>query len=235
MDRNTTSMTTALYITNEGAATPLRYSLRSVAEFLPHDNVVISGFMPDYVKGVHHVPGKDETGLRDINIQRKFLAGLKSEHTHDEVVLMCDDVYLMQPFTEKRTRYKGLLKDRIASLETRPENDQFRLLMEATLRCCEAMGIDEPLDFGCHHPIFMDREKAIEVVEFSLGREVPICVTTLYQYMNATQVIKGQQAKGEVWRGSAKGPVYSTSAHIEKNYGFKEYMHLNLTDTSYEK
>lgn len=235
MVRNTTSMTTALYITNEGAATPLRYSLRSVAEFLPHDNVVISGFMPDYVKGVVHVPGEDETALRDINIQRKFLAGLKSPHTHEEVILMCDDVYMMEPYTDKRTRYKGLLADRVESLKKRPENDQFRLLMEATLRCLTAMGIDEPYDFGCHHPIYMDRDRAIEVVEFSLGREVPICVTTLYQYIYGTDVVKGKQAKGELWRGAVKDPVYSTSAHIEKNYGYKEYMHLNLTNVRYEK
>ena len=227
-------MTTVLYITNKGSEIPLRYSLRTLHN-IEHHNVVVSGYLPSYVQNVKHVPGEDDTALRDINIQRKILAGLKCRSTKNEVVLMCDDIYLLAPYTDPRTRYKGLLKDRIAAIQKRPETDEFRRTMEATLRCLDAMGVVDALDFGCHHPVYMDRKKAIETVEFSLSRELPVCITTLYQYMHGTEVVKGFQAKGLNWNGSIKGSVYSSSEHIEKNYGFKEYMTMNLPVGKYEK
>ena len=227
-------MTTAIYITNKGSEVPLRYSLRTLHN-IEHSNVVISGHLPAYVQNVKHVPGEDDTALRDINIQRKILAGLKCRSTKSQVVMMCDDIYLLAPYTDPRTRYKGLLKDRIAAIQKRPETDEFRRTMEATLRCLDAMGVVDALDFGCHHPVYMDRKKAIETVEFSLSRELPVCITTLYQYMHGTEVVKGFQAKGLNWNGSIKGSVYSSSEHIEKNYGFKEYMTMNLPVGKYEK
>ena len=227
-------MTTILYITNKGSETPLRYSLRTLHN-IEHDNVVISGYLPSYVQIVKQVPGDDDTALRDINIHRKLLAGLKCRSTKDEVVLMCDDIYLLAPYKDKRTRYKGLLRDRVNGIKGRPRNDQFRRTMEVTLDCLEAMGIPDPLDFGCHHPVFMDRKKAIETVEFSLSRELPVCITTLYQYMHSTEVVKGFQAKGLNWSGSIKGSVYSSSEHIEKNYGFREFFVTKMPVGKYEK
>lgn len=227
-------MTTAIYITNKGSEIPLRYSLRTLHN-IEHHNVVVSGYLPSYVQNVKHVQGEDDTPLRDVNIQRKLLAGLKCRSTKNEVVLMCDDIYLLAPYKDKRARYKGLLRDRVNGVKGRPRNDQFRRTMEVTLDCLEAMGIQEPLDFGCHHPVYMDREKAIETVEFSLSRELPVCITTLYQYMHGTEVVKGFQAKGLNWNGSIKGSIYSSSEHIEKNYGFKEYMTMNLPVGKYEK
>ena len=227
-------MTTILYITNKGSEIPLRYSLRTIHN-IEHHNVVVSGYLPSYVQNVKHVPGEDDTALRDINVQRKILAGLKCRSTKNEVVLMWDDVYLMAPYKDKRARYKGLLSDRMNGIKGRPRNDQFRRTMEVTLDCLEAMGIPESLDFGCHHPVFMDRKKAIETVEFSLSRELPVCITTLYQYMHGTEVVKGFQAKGLNWNGSIKGGVYSSSEHIEKNYGFREFFVTQMPVGKYEK
>lgn len=229
-------MTTILYITNKGSEIPLRYSLRTLHN-IEHHNVVVSGYLPSYAQNVKHVPGEDDTALRDINIQRKLLAGLKCPSTKPEVVLMCDDIYLLAPYTDPRTRYKGLLKDRIAAIQKRPETDEFRRTMEATLRCLDAMGVVDALDFGCHHPVYMDRKKAIETVEFSLSREVPVCITTLYHYMHGSEVAKGPQAKALTWTNGLRGwgGVYSSSDHIEGNYGFKEYMHLNFSASRYEK
>lgn len=227
-------MTTILYITNKGSEIPLRYSLRTLHN-IEHHNVVVSGYLPSYVQNVKHVPGEDDTALRDINIQRKLLAGLKCRSTKNEVVLMCDDIYLMAPYKDKRARYRGLLRDRVNGVKGRPRNDQFRRTMEVTLDCLEAMGIPEPLDFGCHHPVFMDRKKAIETVEFSLSRELPVCVTTLYQYMHGTEVVQGPQAKGLTWNGKPRTPVYSSSEHIEKNYGFNEFFVTKMPVGKYEK
>ena len=226
---------TVLYITNEGSQVPLRYSLRTICKNLDHKKVYVSGYLPDYVQGVTHVPGEDLTGLASVNVQTKLLEGLKAKGVGNDVLMMWDDVYLMQPYTEFRARYRGTLRDRVASLQKRPVDDQFRRSMDATLRCLEAMGVEEPLDFGAHHPVLFNKRKAIKTVEMSLDRDVPVCVTTLYQYMHGTEVIKGVQAKGNVWTGSIRTPVYSSSAHVEKSYGFREFMQLNFPRGKYEK
>lgn len=72
----------------------LRYSLRSIAQNLPHAGVTIAGHKPPWVTNTHHCPTRQD-GTKAANIRANITAAC---HTHpDEYLLFQDDIFITQP------------------------------------------------------------------------------------------------------------------------------------------
>lgn len=89
--------------------TELRYSLRSIDKFLPHDEVVIVGpWLPDWITDVTWINVEDIPNRKQWSIRKKILIAL--EYT-ERIFFMNDDIYLLKPMTDIPFYYKGTLKN----------------------------------------------------------------------------------------------------------------------------
>lgn len=85
-----------IYPVREGEAGTLRYSLRSVAAYLPDARVILAGHRPPWVAGVGHIPVSQPDQDRG-NVARILRAVCAHPSTPSEFVLMNDDFYAMPP------------------------------------------------------------------------------------------------------------------------------------------
>lgn len=76
----------------------LRYALRGFEKYIQPDNIFIIGALPDWCKGVIHIPAKDDpdTAMRERNIFEKLLLC-----PVEEFIYCGDDYYLMEPWVEE--------------------------------------------------------------------------------------------------------------------------------------
>lgn len=224
-----------LYVVGKGSSwdhNELRFSLRSVARNFPHDRVIVSGHCPlwlskEVVRLHYNDPGRE----RGRNSLSKALWALESGKVGERFALFCDDFYILKPWTCDAMRYVGHLKDRVKKARsTRPAGEQWRKMIEATMKTCEAMGLPDPLDFGAHHPFVMERDKATEALRHSLSLPVAVDVNTLYCAMFGGDVMKVKQAKLPTWSGPPQGEVYSSKPEIERLKAFRNWVGSEFPD-----
>ena len=209
----------------------LRYSLRSVARNFPHDRVIVAGHCPSWLQGTSCVPGKDTPRNRHKGIQGKILKALESGKVGERFALFCDDFYILQPWTSDDMRYVGKLKERVRKAKsTRSPNDPWRKAIEATLAVCADMGLDDPLDFGSHHPFVMERDKAIKALRFSLDLPVQVDINTLYCAMFGGDVEFVANAKGRRWKSPPSRAVYSSGPEVERCKHFWAWLEAEFPD-----
>lgn len=217
-----------LYVVGKGSPwdhNEFRYSLRSVARNFPHDKVIVSGHCPSWVKDVTVIPGTDKPNDRVKNVQRKLLKALESGEVGERFALFNDDFYILQPWTSNAIRYVGQLLNRVhRARNTRPPNESWRRALEATFKLCQDFGLEDPLDFGAHHPCCMERDKAIEVVRYSLSLPVAVDVNTLYCLFHGAEVERTINAKSYKWKGPPTGPVFSTCPDVERLPVFRKWI-----------
>lgn len=93
---------------NQRDYTELRYSLRSIEKFLPHDEVVIvAENIPDWIVNITWVKVADIPNRKQWSIRKKILVALEYS---EEIFFMNDDIYLLRPMIEIPFYYRGSLK-----------------------------------------------------------------------------------------------------------------------------
>ena len=156
-----------VYILKQDAATDeLRYSLRSICEFLSFNKVWFycgkpKGIEPD--EHIRHI----QTGSTKWERARSSLIEIwRNEDITKSFWLFNDDFYVLQPFTRTEPYHVGELRDHIKRVESRHNN----MITGYTrrLRDCEAQLKDAGLttvDYAIHVPLLVEREKMLEALQ----------------------------------------------------------------------
>jgi hypothetical protein len=154
-----------LYILGDGSTwnnRELRYSLRSVDLYLPHDRVFIAGSCPDWCSA-YHIPVEDIGPGKLANSVYKLTVALQSGLLADEIVLMNDDFFLLEKRDPLPVAHKGRLAE---SLTNHPSHQgYYYTAMVSMLRELEEVGIEDPLDYGLHVPFLLRRDWAMQVLQ----------------------------------------------------------------------
>lgn len=111
----------AVYVCRPGQNEPLRYSLRSLAANVHHDNVWVYGDAPEWVTGlgVFHRPKKsDKYDTVTGHIEAACLEPLVS----DPFMLWNDDFYAVEPVGELARLHRGPLSDELTRFARRHDD-----------------------------------------------------------------------------------------------------------------
>lgn len=152
-------MTTLAYFVKNGDDNePLRYSLRTVAENLPHDRVLIVGGKPSWVTGVDFVPGN-----RHGNKWRNVFDNVRIACDHaDDMIVMNDDFFVLHPLTDLPSWHRGPLTEHIARCRGA---GPWKRSLRSTLQFFRERGLRDPLSYENHVPVAMDAAKLAEVLD----------------------------------------------------------------------
>jgi hypothetical protein len=146
----------------------LRLSLRSIAAHVPHRRVVLAGHRPSFVDPdtVVHLATEQTPGAKYVNAFGNLEAICHADGLTDRVVLMNDDFYVLRPVAgEIPPMHRGTVAQHLEGLRRRRISSPYVDALVATGALLEADGHDEPLSYGVHVPLVIDRAAMAAVLE----------------------------------------------------------------------
>ena len=143
------------YIRTSDRGKELRHSLRSLENITNwNGEVYVVGDREPWFSDINHIPYKRLFGkpyLDQVNKLRHAIHQLDS----DKVIISMDDIYVTEP-TEIGFYYRGELTGGTDNYYRRTKFHTADLLREQSI---------EPLDFECHAPYLVDKDKFIQITD----------------------------------------------------------------------
>ena len=228
-----------LYIFGSGsrwADNEIRYSLRSIAQYLPHGRVYIVGDRPFFSKGLIHLPTMDPYPHKLKNSIHKLAIGVGREDMSERFYLFNDDFYFLQQAPRVLPVYhRGPLN---ASIERHPTGQgYYAMALAHTLAKLKKHGYAHPLNYSVHYPMLFEKERVKEVLSKFGGPGNGYAFRTCYGNhfsLGGTQVkdLPGGYCpmKLNQWRDISDAPFISTSDEAVKDARFREFMAERFPD-----
>ncbi len=189
-----------VWVCRGGENEELRYSIRSATANLEHTNVWVIGDKPDWYVGPF-IQSQQVEGKKYDNVSAGLLKAIEADQVSDDLVLMNDDFYVLQP-TELDYYYSGMLDERIKRISTKSPNNLYSNRLTQTMHKLQDLGIPDPLDYDLHIPMKLDKSGLAEALEFPQFRSA---------YGNLNDV-GGQQVRDV--------KVYSSKLYSELSYNW---------------
>ena len=165
-----------VYIVRGGENEELRYSLRSVAENLPHATVWLVGGAPKWVRNVDRLGFQEweGPGAKWRNIVNGLAVAADSALISDRFVYMNDDQFVMWPQQRMPVYHGGWLSERIRERA----NSRHVRGFGATARVLEMLGAHPLpyLNYELHVPLEMNRDGLADAIK--MARTLPKSMTT---------------------------------------------------------
>lgn len=163
----------------------LRYSLRSLAKNLPHSRVFIAGRLPEWVKGIEHIP-TEQPGSKYANALGNIKAGVADARLSEDFILMNDDFFILSPVEELKTYHRGSLRKFVMNY---PMRGPYYQRLRNTLQILNGLNRSNPLiptkpryslnNYELHIPMIMNKTRLAQMWEGQRGRSTR-CVRTMY-------------------------------------------------------
>lgn len=143
----------------------LRYSLRSIAKYLPESRVWIVGHKPNWVQNVEYIHTEQKAGKWQ-NSVNNIIAACRSEDITDDFVLMNDDFFAVRPIKDLEASCNvaiGTIDQAIQKYINHKSAwfDAFKYAKELL----EQMGIEGPYyNYESHSPIILNKKLFLEFI-----------------------------------------------------------------------
>ena len=148
----------------KGSDEELRYSLRSVAANLPHDNILIVGDKPDWLQGVHHIK-TPHMANKHTDLRAKLEAAILSSELSDDFIYMNDDFFVMHEVAQVPQYHRGTISEVIKETRERGAPADYINAMVAAQQALVEWGVRDPLSFELHVPMEFNRFRMLSIFE----------------------------------------------------------------------
>ena len=147
----------------------LIYSLRSLEKYGgDYGEVFIAGYMPSYLKNVHHIP-VNQNADKWRNSRMNRITACEWPEVSDNFILFNDDFILTAPvedWDELTNRYIGTLEEHGKTLADEGKlSSRWVNGFAFNMELLQSMGVDEPLDYEFHAPMLFNKQKTLELFE----------------------------------------------------------------------
>lgn len=188
----------------------LQFTLRALERNFPHRNVWIVGYKPEWVTGVHYIPGNDAQHKRG-NLWHNLLSACRHPAISDECVITNDDIFVTSPVHKMPVLYRGSLADHISMKRVQRGEPWWRDSLKTTQVILQALGYDNPRSYELHVPFPVHKQAMAETLERfkRITPDNPPQWRTLYGVLN--NIGGRQSADGKAYRpGALNTPFHSS-------------------------
>lgn len=166
----------------------LRYTLRSICKNFSHRKIWISGYLPPWVTGpVGHIEAPYPPGSKYKKVVANNIAACRDQRISENFYLFNDDFFVMKPVEKFENYHRGPISESLERLRAITAASFYMRSLALTERILKDMGIKEPMDYGLHIPIVINRVKWMEAwkkqLELNPHQEV-VHMRTIYGNMN---------------------------------------------------
>ena len=183
----------------------LRYSLRSVAKFLPNNKIWIVGYKPSWIRNVNYIPVK-QTEDKWKNSVKNILEACKCNEISEDFVLMNDDFFAIKPIKDLKKSINLCLGNLDLSIQKykNPKTDWEKAFLDV-YELLESLDIEKPYyDFESHTPLLLNRKKYLETMSLS----------KVVEFMNTNKVLHKRTLYKNVIKDSSKISILSQDVKV---------------------
>lgn len=145
----------------------LKYSLRSVEKFVPHNKIWIVGYKPSWVTNVEYLP-VIQSGNKWNNSITNILAACNCTKISKEFILMNDDFFAIKPVSNLLDSINvslGLLQDTVNKHEAKKSDSAWGKAFKYVNELLKDLNIEEPYyNYESHTPLLINKQKYLEVM-----------------------------------------------------------------------
>ncbi|HRH68805.1 MAG TPA: hypothetical protein PLB89_04790 [Flavobacteriales bacterium] len=201
----------------------LRYSLRSICRHVQHDQVIVVGERPSWLRNVTHIAVPDVYPTPVGCQLHKLLQACSDPAVPDRFTLMNDDFLFLEDHAIPLATYiRGTIEQRISD-GPRFEAFYYELMIKA-LHQLRKLGIAQPLDFDSHHPLPMIKSRVLAMAELFGGSGSVYQWRTMYGNTNPVITTYQRDPKVYVWAGEPRVPFISTGPDLERSSEFVRWI-----------
>lgn len=144
----------------------LRYSLRSVAKFVPHDKIWIVGYKPSWVQNVEYLPIPQNLGSKWKNSVNNIIKACECEDISENFVLMNDDFFAIKPIENLEESINLSLENLMNSVEKyKKSKSNWMKAFKYVEELLKKLNIKEPyFNFESHTPLLINKQKYLEIM-----------------------------------------------------------------------
>lgn len=150
-----------VYIVRPGQNEELRYSIRSAVTNLPVQSLTIVGGAPGWVRGARHIPGNRHRS-KPMNVLDNIRLAVTDPDLPDDVVIMNDDFYIMEPCDTIPVLYREPLAQHISRVRSR---DWWAESLQRTATWLAEVRHTDPLSYELHTPFPMNRPLMASILD----------------------------------------------------------------------
>lgn len=209
----------------------LRYSLRSVAAYVPHDRVVVAGDRPRHTSSAATWVRVERQADRFRSSTANIAAAIDRAGIEGEFIVMNDDMFVLRPWRFRR-EHRCTIEEYLASGVPR---GSYLQAVKRTRAVLAAHGVAEPLFFGLHTPTVYDAQMLREMIREFEGES--LLLRTVYGNLVPGPSAQRADVKAHAWDGAPPADdVFSTSDKCERQRGFRAWIRARFPHRSvYEK
>lgn len=141
----------------------LRYAIRSWAENVPHRNIVLAGYKPQWLRGVKHVHTK-QRATKWQNSTNNLIQACHQKWISDDFILMNDDFFAMRQLGEIPTYHRGSIDHHARQCAKIAPRARYIKGMRLTKRLLERWKIPNLVSYELHVPMVINKRKFIDVI-----------------------------------------------------------------------
>lgn len=156
-----------VYFLRDGVNEELRYSLRSVEANFAYRKVWFVGGKPDGITPDEYMPIEQTGENKFERVRNMLIACCRNDNITKDFWLFNDDFFVMKYTHTDEQWTNGTLKQRINQIEGRENGGMptaYSLKLRHLLRTLQKDG-KPTLNYAVHKPMFINRKKALEVLE----------------------------------------------------------------------
>ena len=145
----------------------LRYSLRSVEKFVPHNKIWIVGYKPSWITNVEYLP-VPQNGNKWDNYIKNILTACNCNKISKEFILMNDDFFAIKPITNLLDSINvslGSLKEAVDKHKAKKSDSAWGKAFGYVDELLKDLNIEEPYyNYESHTPLLINKQKYLEVM-----------------------------------------------------------------------
>jgi hypothetical protein len=161
----------------------LRYTIRSICKNMPHRKIWLAGYSPKWLYGIGYIKVQVPYGSKYKKAAANILAACRDPRVSDDFLLFNDDFFVMQPITDFQNLHRGPLIDHLKRLEKDYAAKPYYEGMKRTYDILRRMGFENPVNYGLHIPMIINKKKWLEAWEMQEEynpKRLPLHLRTFY-------------------------------------------------------
>lgn len=182
-------------VKNEEENEDLRYSLRSLDKFVPHDKIWIVGYKPSWVTNVNYLE-VPKTGTKHQELTKSLIAICQCEEISDDFIFMNDDFFAIKPIDNLEESIDVRLGTLERSIEIHEKMDgTWHKAFKQLYELLEDLGVEKPYyNFESHTPLIMNKKKLLDV----------LMLPKVQEYIQSPKVLHRRSLYGNYYHLSCK-------------------------------
>lgn len=149
----------------------LKYSLRSIAKFVPHNKIWIVGHKPSWVTNVGYIH-VEQTENKWKNSVKNIIAACKNDNISEDFILMNDDFFAIKPIynlLDSINLSLGLLDEAVKKQKTKKTLSNWSKAFIYLDELLNSLGVEKPYyNYESHTPLLINKKKYLEVMNLPL-------------------------------------------------------------------